>query len=765
MPISASKYIKNSESKKSYISMFNYKSLPRGGNGSIFDVYGFFSAFSDIDIPGEQILKFAWDGLVDGFEYSKTVSINESLKSGLSEAANRVKQLIMNDKNIGEHGVNVNFTVFVSTDEGMYIGVFGDSDIYIYKQGKLVDISEMLKSKGAKTAAVAMDDEDLIFASSQGYLKDNLLKLISSKSKNEIKSVLEDLGREIGDDMGIVIFSKERVEEKPKKEESVQEEKVIKPKRRLQPNLKQEPLDTDYIPVSKTSKKVFKPTVHEQDLKEVFSKVSKKLEPAKNTIVKVSSASFQVVKNASGKIVSGVKNIGLSTKSKISNKLGRERWFKKVSAKVSQSGLHRKRKTEFKEFKIDGYKEKNLRFKRVKQFLLIALGVCLIIGGIKFTADQKEARERSKIANETFTKVEKLLNDAQSKLGTNRESAEVSIFQASEELKKIPEELKEDDSKKLNELQAQVLGVQDSLYKRIRLSETDATIEKFYSTSTYNPDSNPQDIAIFRNPGGAAESLIITDLGTKSVLRISLYDNKRESIPDDNKVVSKPFKVYARPDSIFVLDLTNGILKSEYKGGSFQPFVKLSGLSIESIKGEDIVEFAMLTVNENAYILDRGQKALLRSINYEGGYSLVSPYLEKEEYVKANDVFADDMSIYITAEGENGFYRYVNSGGRMVESPIKLTGLDSPVKNALCGHTRDSLDQSLFLFDSGQKRLLMFEKPMESGEKRHPNEMLLLRQYVYDNEKAWNKVVDIVADFDENNAYILDDTTIWKVKL
>ena len=101
----------------------------------------------------------------------------------------------------------------------------------------------------------------------------------------------------------------------------------------------------------------------------------------------------------------------------------------------------------------------------------------------------------------------------------------------------------------------------------------------------------------------------------------------------------------------------------------------------------------------------------------------------------------------------------------MVESPVKLTGLDSPIKNALCGHTRDSLDQSLFLFDSGQKRLLMFEKPMESGEKRKPNEMLLLRQYVYDNEKAWNKVVDIVADFDENNAYILDDTTIWKVKL
>ena len=89
----------------------------------------------------------------------------------------------------------------------------------------------------------------------------------------------------------------------------------------------------------------------------------------------------------------------------------------------------------------------------------------MIVGGIKFTVDQKEARERSKIANDAFTKVEKLLNDAQSKLGTNRESAEVSIFQASEELKNVPVELEEDESKKLNELQAQVLGVQDSLYK------------------------------------------------------------------------------------------------------------------------------------------------------------------------------------------------------------------------------------------------------------------------------------------------------------
>ena len=74
---------------------------------------------------------------------------------------------------------------------------------------------------GAKTAAVTMTEEDLIFASSKGYIKENILKLISSKSRNEIKGALEELGKEIGKDMGIVIFSNE-------KKESVKEKKIRK---------------------------------------------------------------------------------------------------------------------------------------------------------------------------------------------------------------------------------------------------------------------------------------------------------------------------------------------------------------------------------------------------------------------------------------------------------------------------------------------------------------------------------------------------------
>jgi len=154
----------------------------------------------------------------------------------------------------------------------------------------------------------------------------------------------------------------------------------------------------------------------------------------------------------------------------------------------------------------------------------------------------------------------------------------------------------------------------------------------------------------------------------------------------------------------------------------------------------------------------------LKSTNYSGGYSLSAPYLSKEEYAKSNDVFSD-LSVYILAEGENGIYRYVGTQSGMVEAPINLIGMDSPINNAKYGYTIDDMNAGLYIFDEGSRRVLKFEKPMESGEKRHPNELLLLNQYVFEDSGAWKSVKDFVVDFKEENMYILDGTTIWKVRL
>lgn len=761
MPITASKYINNSKLKTSYISLFNYKSAKRGNEDLEIDMYGLLSVSSAVEIPGDKIVKFAWDGIIDGFEYSKTDSINESLKLGLAEATIRVKQLIVNDSEIGENGVDINFTIFVSSSRGMYIGVLGESDIYVYKESRLVDISEMLASKRAKTAAIALEIDDLVFASSKGYIKKNIAKLIGRKNREEIINTLEQLGNDVSEDMGLVVFSRigkevSNVEQESKVDKKLEKDILIK---KLVPG---EPKDSDYIPEVKINRKnIFKSVSPEKDLREVLSKVTSKTAFVKPVLKKVSS----FTKEKSKKTYEGLKHFSNSGKNKlqtsISSNLGKKRWFRGVSAKVSQINI--KKKNEFKEFKIDGYKQKNQRAHRVKIVVFIFLAISILVGGVKFTIDQKEARERSKMANTIFSEVGELVKNAKSKLGTDRENVEMLILQASDKLKEVPSQLGEKDDKKYKELNSQVLGISDSLYKRNRLSLKDGSIEKYYDTFTFNQDSSPEDIGIFRDNNGK-ESLIISDVGTKSVYSISLYDKKVDNLSDANKVLNKPSKIYTKSGRIFILDLTNGILRSDYKDGILQPFVKLSGLSIESMKLNNIAEFAMLTSNDHAYVLDREEKSLLRSINYEGGYSLISKYLNKDEYEYANDIFADDLSIYITAKVENGIFRYVGSSG-MVESPISISGLDTPITDPQVGYTIDDLNKGLYIFDRGERRILKFEKPIESQEKRHPNELLLLDQYIFDQNDAWKDVKDIVVDYNEDYLYILDNTTIWKVRL
>lgn len=760
MPITASKYINNSDLKTSYIGLFNYKRPSRGKNDFPVDMYGLLFVSSEVEIPGDKLLKFAWDGIVDGFEYSKIDSTNESLKLALTEATRRVKQLITNDPEIGNHGVDINFTIFVSNNGGIYIGLLGESDIFVYKKGRLVDIYEMLNSKKAKTAAVAIESGDLIFSSTKGLLKENMQRLISAKDREELIFTLEELGKEIGDDMGLVVLTKEMEEKKVEiKNASISKNKDIE---EVISRVK-EPSNSDYVSESKVVKKIFKTPGDEKDLRDISSKIFKKFSFVKIGMRKILPVFGSFFKKAGNKISGFFKGLSPRIKEKISLRLGKKRWFKRVSATVSQSTLGKKKGTEFKEFRIDGYKQRGTRLHRIKIATFVFLGIALVVAGIKFTIDQKEAREISKAANEVFVQVEELVKDAQSKIGTDRTGAETYIFRASSELSKLPKELSAKDAERYIELKGQVLGIEDSLYKKIRISISNGSIERYYDTFNSNQDSKPEDIGIYRDANGN-EYLVITDMGSKSVYTISLYDKKVTNVKDDNKVLSRPFKVYPRAQGIFVLDLDSGVLKAESTDSEFKSFIKLSGLGIQSMGVKDVVEFAVLTDNQNAYLLDRGKKTLLKSVNYDGGYSLASPYLSKEEYEFANDVFSD-LSVYILTEAENGVYRYISTGSGMVESPITLTGLDTPLKNPKSGFTVDSLNNGLFIFDSEDKRVLKFEKPIESGEKRHPNELLLLNQYIFEDENSWKNVKDIVVDYKEQNLYILDGTTIWKVTL
>ena len=78
------------------------------------------------------------------------------------------------------------------------------------------------------------------------------------------------------------------------------------------------------------------------------------------------------------------------------------------------------------------------------------------------------------------------------------------------------------------------------------------------------------------------------------------------------------------------------------------------------------------------------------------------------------------------------------------------------------------MDSGLYMFDSEGRRFLRFEKPQESAsDLRHPNQLLLLKQYEYrgENQDEFKNVKDFVVDYKEENMYVLDGNTVWKISL
>ena len=747
MPISASQYLNNSDGEKNFTGVFHYTRPTRGKHEESVEIYGLLSVGSEVSIPGQRIAKFAWDGLVDGFEYSNAGSLNESLKVGLNEATRRIKQLIVNDKEIASHGVDVNISVFVSTSSGMYVGSLGESDIYIYKNGKIVDISEMLKSKGAKTAGLVVEDSDLLFTSTNSFVKNHISNLMGLANKEGLVDALDNIANDLGIGEGLLIFVKD--------EEVVDKEEVV-----------------EEIPVEENEEVIVKKeevlkSERDTDLKSFLSNIFLKVKTflKKIKVPKLGIGSFF------GKVYGAIKNVFRSISGKVVELLGKKRWFKRVSAKVSQSGISVGKKREgFKGFAVDGYKVKNKKVQRFKIAALVVLGIVLLVSGVKFTMDQKEAKQISNEANRIFTMVEDFVSQAEQKARTDRDSSETFIFRAKDELAKVPDELNKKDLEKYEDLEGRVLGIEDSLYKITGLIESDSSIETYLDTRlAFGEGSKPSDIAIYQDDSGN-EYLLVVDSSLKGVFRVSLYDKEVKRLPDSEKVLQDPKFIYVGKSGVFVLDSRIGVARAEFdESGWFKSFVKLTGLGIENIGAEDIAEFAVLTDSDNVYVLDRESGSLMKSSNFGSGYGLSFAYIKSDDFKEANEVFAD-LSVYVLTSGENGLHRYVYSffESKQVSAPLEVLGLNGSFKDLRYGYTRVDLNYDLYLFDQEDMRVMRFEKPIEGGgEIRHPNQIVLENQYLYrgDREGVWDSVKDFVVNREQKFMYILDSSTVWKIRL
>jgi len=724
MKITAQQFVSNDKDKNSFVSVFrHYSNLTEKKISKEGDLYALLLITGSGQLPAERVSKFVWDGLVDGYLYSNAKTTNESLKDSIKEGIRKIKDLIRNDEKLEEEGVNINFVVVAQKKEGLYLGNFGENDIYVYKDNRFINISEVLKEKRSSTAGIALAENDILLISTAGLLTEGMATFMGHKSKEEVLESLEKFGDKILNSEGIIYFQN--------KEEVPDNVKNIEVKADI---LKDIPKPRIKMP--KKEKKKFEIPVN--------------LKPLKEKTTKFFSELF------------------FKCKKMITNLVGKQHWFKKVSSKISENKVFDRRES-MKGMKIDGYKTRNVRLSRIKLVVTIVLVIVLLAVGINFTINAKKARERHNLAEDSFTKIEKLLNKAEEEMVLDTSSAELSVFQTNKFFEEIPSELNEEDNGRLKELEAKKLSIEDTLYKRKAITEDDGSISSYLdSRLSFGEGSNPSDIEIYTDKSGNTY-LVVTDVGLKSVFRIALYDKKVEKILDTDGLVKEPKYVSIGNKGIYVFDGKEGVIKAPIDNSKVKTFVKLSGLGIDDIEETDITEMIVLTESDNVYLLSKASKVLLKSsFSYGDSYSLPFGYIRNDNFASANDV-SSDLSLYFLTS-DSGLLRYSFSyfESKQVLSPLTTGGFDGNYGNLTKGYTMGSLDYSLYLFDAEGKRFLKFEKPQEGGgDILHPGQILLKNQIIYRGTKdgMWSDVRDFVVDKKESAMYVLDGPTIWKILL
>ena len=736
MLFTALQFIQNGKKTNSYTGVFRYvktsgvKSIKEG------ELYGFLDISSEGDFPAERVAHMAWDGVVEGYVYSQSKSISQSLKSAIQEFTRRLKDLMRNSKELEESGIDVNLVIISATKEGIYVANLGESDIFAYRGEKIVDVVDILEKNNAQTAGFMTSEDDLIVMSTHSLLTENMHTLVGKSSREEILKALNLLGKTLLPQQGIfcIYLEKERKQQQaPVKQHLIQKEKRIEQKR---VEVEQDPVEKQLFKEVKEKKE------RKINVKGIFSKIKSVFSKIYLSLQKIFKSVSIFFKQIFGKV-------GVFLKTKFGNK----RWFKKYAAKVSQ----KRTKKRSPNIKIDGYKTTNLRAKRIKIVILATLAVVLLVGGYQYARKQKELKELNTQADQIYTEIENRLNKAQSSLATDREKSETEVFAASNLLSEVPEGITQEYIEKKKELESAILGVEDDLYKRVIV--TPESFVGFFDEGTELTDME----YVVDNAGN--EMLVVTDRGTGSVWGISIYDKSKTRMADNDGLVESPqFIDIGNEGDVFIYDSEVGVLKAPASTSGWGAFEKLTGVGVNNIKVAEEGKFAVLTATDNLYYLDVNKSKIVKSINYGTGYSsTVVDVISDERFANANDFFAD-FSIYILTSGNEGVVRY--SAGTY--APIGLIGVNGEMGELSCGDTSGNMESSFYMFDKGNRRILRMEKPRDSyNDKLHPNELVLLNQYLYRGEKEdmWRDVKEVVVDKGEKNIYILDGNNIWKVAL
>ena len=739
MKIKTAQYIAKKQNGSYSVSAYRYQETSNERSFQKGDLYCLLSLESEEDIQATTLSKFVWDGILDAYLYSEAKTANEAITDALEMGEKKVRDLIKNDKDLESSGVNLNFTIVANRKEGFYVGVYGDMEVFVYREGNFVCISEVLKKNSAKTAGVVLKKDEMLAISTPELFSAFVESFDNKAGAGAIEESLRSIDSSLEGLEGILTL---RVEEEMKIRYE-QDEYAEQLKEEISPGNEGEGR-IESLPTRKTLKEL---RIGKGDY--VF------LDKLKEYI--------SVIGRFFKKVYSKIKTAISPLAESISQKFSKQKAFKKVGSKVSEIRFKHNRKRG-NGIRVDGYKARNLKKDRIKIVVIASLVIISIILLVRFILNKKQEAEIHDTATEQFSEIEGLLESAEGDIVKDKNEAESSLYLADEIFKGISSEISEEDSKIKNNLYAEYIDLEDQLLSRKAVSENDSSLIQFLDTRlAFGEKSDPTDILYYKDTS-ENEFIYISDKGSSSVFRISIYDKDVKKVPDDENLLKTPEYIDYGNEGLYTYDSSQGVLKAPFSDSFNSSFQILTGVKARDLDNSSIAEMAILTETDNIYLLSKTDGSILKSSRSGSGYGLTYPYVESETFANASDFFSD-FTIYVLRPGSDGLETYIYNylEFKYEYSPLKLMGLRTDLEDVTKGYTSGSLDFGLYVFDANQKRFIKFEKPQED---LHPGELVLKQQYVYRGDgERFAAVKDFVVDANEEYAYILDGKTVWRISL
>lgn len=788
MQIFLKDYLPKTESRNNATSGFQSANPQKGTLVSLISVK------SQSELDALNVARFIWNAIVDEFNFFEG-DILESLKSAIGVADDKLLQLIKNDKESEKSGVELDLALVVFHEDTLYFALYEDQKIDILHENKIVEITEILKKNNVKAGSTNIGRDDIVILSAGDWFEKSRSGLKEKISSKEVIELIAGQSQSLEDGEGLLLASEKDYFSEDLEDTVLETDPVELPKEieidKTEKEIEEIPHEE---PEAETDEKLqlqHPAETYKERLLIGFSTASARSKALATTLgahLRTATDKSKLIKKrfSGGRVVNQDKEIPVQQQSSITSsphkpeapsrflsmintKYGRNPKFKRLMARLSQSKIS---SASMKGMKIGAYRDSSVRRKR---FLTLGavLGVVLVfmmlVKGVQnYNADKALSEQFATLDG----KVTAFLTEAETKLKSDSAAAELALFNAKKSLDGsgiVIDQLNDEEKKRYQELEDQVLVISDKINKTVALTEESGNIELFIDGRIdFGQNSNAGDIAILQNTF-MEEHLYITDRGRKSVYKISTQTKEIVPLPGAD-ILESPVYIDVGLEGVYIYDLVKGVVKTPFgdNNAQFESMSAVNGLSPEAFEQASVDDLAIFTINDNVYVLSSEAAAIYKANRTESGsYILPTVYYTEAKLSQAQDFFGD-FSIYVLTGGSTGLNRYTYdfSQGRLAPDPVEVTGLKQEFQNLTAGYTGTTLDKGLYLFDTDQKRFILFEKP-DPDQNRHPGEMLYLKEYKYrgETEGMFSDVKDIVVDQAEEFMYVLDGNSVWRIKL